>query len=145
VTVQRNVATIYVALLDEGVDAWRPVQAEHVGGDLYRLVGKPPDDEVWPFATGDVVRCEMRTLSGGGGQGEPVLVVCEKSTDSSSNPVQVCYCAEGWICEAHRELPWPHDDCAGPGVRCPRCTPKGGGRRTSKDWRSIASTLRWSE
>jgi hypothetical protein len=29
-----------------------------------------------------------------------------------------CYCAEGWICEAHPERPWPHDDCSGPGMQC---------------------------
>ena len=27
-------------------------------------------------------------------------------------------CAEGWICEAHPDKPWPHDDCAGPGMLC---------------------------
>jgi len=51
-----NAATVYVALLDEGVDVWRPVQAEYLGADLYRLTGAPPDDEAWPFAIGDVVR-----------------------------------------------------------------------------------------
>jgi hypothetical protein len=29
-----------------------------------------------------------------------------------------CNCREGWICEAHPNLPWPHDDCPGPGMRC---------------------------
>lgn len=28
---------------------------------------------------------------------------------------------ELWICEEHPELPWPHDDCAGPGMPC-RCS-----------------------
>jgi hypothetical protein len=72
--------TVYVALLDEHVDVWRPVQAEHVGGDLYRLTGERPDDEVFPFSPGDVVRCQMRTLSGEFARREPVLVACEKST-----------------------------------------------------------------
>jgi hypothetical protein len=27
-------------------------------------------------------------------------------------------CDEGWICEEHPTLPWPHDDCAGPGMPC---------------------------
>jgi Phage integrase family len=28
-------------------------------------------------------------------------------------------CKDGWICEEHPDKPWPHDDCAGPGVQCP--------------------------
>jgi hypothetical protein len=38
-----------------------------------------------------------------------------------TKPARVCFCNEGWICEAHRDLGWPHDDCAGPGMPCPRC------------------------
>jgi hypothetical protein len=75
-----NRTTVYIALLDENVDVWRPVQAEHVGGDLYRLAGERPDDEVWPFSPGDVVRCQIRNLSGDSRRGEPVLVAYEKST-----------------------------------------------------------------
>ena len=26
-----------------------------------------------------------------------------------------------WICEAHPDRPWPHDDCEGPGEPCPGC------------------------
>jgi hypothetical protein len=26
-----------------------------------------------------------------------------------------------WICEQHPDQGWPHDDCAGPGMPCPRC------------------------
>jgi hypothetical protein len=35
----------------------------------------------------------------------------------------LCYCAHGWICEAHQDKPWPHDRCPGPGVICrnPEC------------------------
>ncbi len=29
-----------------------------------------------------------------------------------------CHCVEGWICEEHSELGWPHDECAGPGMPC---------------------------
>jgi hypothetical protein len=71
---------VYVALLDEGVDTWRPVQAEHLGDDLYRLNGERPDDEVWPFLPGDVVRCQVRILSGDSARRQPVLVAYEKST-----------------------------------------------------------------
>jgi hypothetical protein len=74
-------ARIYVALLNEDVDVWRPVEAEHLSGDLYRVTGQAPEDETWPFASGDVVRCEIRMLSGDGGQREPVLVASEKVPD----------------------------------------------------------------
>ena len=40
---------------------------------------------------------------------------------------RVHVCAEGWICEAHPDRGWPHDDrdvldpehCGGPGIECP--------------------------
>jgi hypothetical protein len=27
-------------------------------------------------------------------------------------------CDEGWVCERHPDQPFPHDDCAGPGMPC---------------------------
>ena len=27
-------------------------------------------------------------------------------------------CVDGWICEKHPSLGWPHDDCIGPGMPC---------------------------
>ena len=69
------VTRIYVYLLDEGIDLWRPVDAEKVGDDFYRLIGSPPDDtENWEFKTGSVVRVENRMLSEG-----PALVAVELS------------------------------------------------------------------
>jgi hypothetical protein len=70
---------VYVELLDEGVDVWRPVAAEHLGGDLYHLIGERPENEVWPFATGDVVKCQLRKLSGDYGKLSDMLVAYEKS------------------------------------------------------------------
>lgn len=33
---------------------------------------------------------------------------------------QICV-GEGWLCEQHPDLPFPHDkDCSGPGIPC-RC------------------------
>lgn len=57
---------IYVRLLDEDVDVWRPVAAEPVSGGVYRLASAdPPPDESWEFPPGAVVRCELKRLSGG--------------------------------------------------------------------------------
>jgi hypothetical protein len=71
--------TVHVALLGEGVRAWRPVAADHLGGDLYRLIDETPDDEVWAFTAGDIVRCQMRRLSGDYGKLSDVLVALEIS------------------------------------------------------------------
>jgi hypothetical protein len=32
--------TIYVELLEEGTPCWRPVDAEYLGNELYRIVGE---------------------------------------------------------------------------------------------------------
>ena len=42
---------IYVGLLDEGVEVWRPVQTEHVYGNVYRILDQPYDREIeaWQF------------------------------------------------------------------------------------------------
>ena len=57
--------TVYVELLDEGVDSWRPVRAMKEGPGVFRLHGEPPDDERWAFEPGSLVRCEQRQLSDG--------------------------------------------------------------------------------
>jgi hypothetical protein len=58
-------ATIYVYLLDEAVDVWRPASAEHLRDDIYRIVSGPSDDtERWEFGPGDIVRCRDQDFSG---------------------------------------------------------------------------------
>jgi len=56
---------VYVALLDEGVDCWRPVHAKHIGDDQYVLSGPIPEGEVWEFQPGEIVRCRERTFQDG--------------------------------------------------------------------------------
>jgi len=62
-----SVAQIYIALLDEGVDVWRAVQAERLSGNTYRILNQPYDRSVesWQFEPGDVVLCEMVESSEG--------------------------------------------------------------------------------
>src|SRR5258707_6631795 len=61
-----DMETIYVALLEEGVDVWRPVAAHREGDSIYRITSMPsPDDETWQFPPGSLVSCEWRELSGG--------------------------------------------------------------------------------
>ncbi len=64
----REECIIYVPLLDEGTDVWRPVKAEELEDDLFRI--KAMDDynsadENWRFKPGEIVRCKRRILSGG--------------------------------------------------------------------------------
>jgi len=54
---------IHIKLLDEAVDVWRPVDAEHLGGGDYRVLGPIPADEVWEFQPGDVVCCRKRDFA----------------------------------------------------------------------------------
>jgi len=51
---------IFVRLLDEGVDVWRPVRAELVDDAVYRIVAQDYDRELetWEFEPGDRVLCE---------------------------------------------------------------------------------------
>jgi hypothetical protein len=58
---------IYVALLDEGVRVWRPVDAERIHDDFYRIVDQPYDREAdrWEFEPGDEVICEHIETSEG--------------------------------------------------------------------------------
>jgi hypothetical protein len=61
-------ATVYVKLLDEGTDVWRPVPAEDLGQRQYRMLptdNYDPDDEAWEFLPGTVTICEPRQLSDG--------------------------------------------------------------------------------
>ncbi len=59
--------TIYLSLLDENVSVRRPVQAEHVNGDVYLIVNQPYDRDVerWEFEPGDRVVCEPVETSHG--------------------------------------------------------------------------------
>lgn len=57
---------VYVYLLNEDAHVWRPVPADALGGDRYRLSSEPaPDDEEREHAPGSVVIAKPRELSGG--------------------------------------------------------------------------------
>ena len=71
---------IFIPLLNEGTDCWRPIEAEQVGSDTYRIVGAKPEDELWPVAAGEVVRCERRRFA----DGFEGLVVVVTETDFPS-------------------------------------------------------------
>ena len=73
--------TVYVRMLDEGVNVWRPVPATPIGGGRYRLGvldGGIPSDELWEFPPGVVVECEIQVLMEGVSAG-PTLVAVRKA------------------------------------------------------------------
>jgi len=75
-----RVVQIYVRLLDEGVDVWRPVQAEHLGGSVFRIICQPYDRKVesWQFEPGDEVFCEQIESNEG-----RILAATRKATGSA--------------------------------------------------------------
>jgi len=56
---------IFVPLLDEGTDVWRPAPAAHVKADVYGVPRETSEDEHWKFSPGQLVRCRQQQLSGG--------------------------------------------------------------------------------
>jgi len=56
---------VYIPLLDEGVDVWRPVAAEVIGNGCYRITGNEPNDERWEFPLGTAVRCREHRFEDG--------------------------------------------------------------------------------
>ncbi len=68
--------TVYVRLLDEGVEVWRPVPAERVSEGAYRLSdAPPPEDEAWTFQPGEVVVAERRA----GRMDQPLIALARAS------------------------------------------------------------------
>lgn len=61
------ITQIYVFVLAEGTDVWRPVQAIYEHDNVYRIISPNPDpeDEQWQFSAGDLVRCKSLRFSGG--------------------------------------------------------------------------------
>lgn len=54
--------TVYIELLDEGVDVWRPVEAQWEADGVARLPSDAPEGEAWAFRPGSRVRCERRDI-----------------------------------------------------------------------------------
>jgi hypothetical protein len=69
---------IYVYLVDEGTDVWRPVDAIHIKDSIYRIDPESTisETETWQFLPGDIIRCEEKRLSRG-----VCLVAIEKAVD----------------------------------------------------------------
>ncbi len=62
-----KIEIIYIALLNEAVDVWRPVEAVQIEKYMYQItaVNENPDDEQWQFTTGDTVLCREKHFQNG--------------------------------------------------------------------------------
>jgi hypothetical protein len=56
---------IFVKLLDEGTDCWRPVNANPIGDGVFEVLGIEPFGETWEFAPGTHVRCQQKQFANG--------------------------------------------------------------------------------
>jgi hypothetical protein len=67
-----QMTTIYVPLLNEGTDVWKPVTAEPISRAIYRIVSESPDSdtEEWVYGPGQEVAVEEHVFQ----QGERGLV-----------------------------------------------------------------------
>jgi hypothetical protein len=72
-----QIVEIYMPLLAEGTDCWRPVAAKQCEDGGFEILGTMPADEVWQFAPGKRVRCRLRRFAGG----STALVASELVTD----------------------------------------------------------------
>ena len=60
-----DTVTIYMPLLNEGTHIWRPVIAEHLNRDTFRVIGPMRDDEEWAFPPGSVVTVGRHVFADG--------------------------------------------------------------------------------
>jgi hypothetical protein len=88
-----DTATIHVALLDEGVEVWRPVEARRLTADTYLILGQDYDRsvETWAFAPGTVVRCRRELRDG-----RSILVAIDPADDAVMDDLEALQDTEDW-------------------------------------------------
>ena len=74
--------TIYVQLLNEGSEVYRPVLSKKINDFLYELLDNnyDPEDEEWEFLPGTIVVVEEKILSG-----EKELVAIKECQEKKKN------------------------------------------------------------
>ena len=63
-----NIEIVYVRLLEEGTDVWRPVAAKRLPDGSFELEepeGYDPEDEAWEFPPLARVKCTTRRFADG--------------------------------------------------------------------------------
>lgn len=59
--------TIYIKLVNEPVDVWRPVRAREIDKNTYEILMQEYDGQIeeWQFKPGEIVICERISLESG--------------------------------------------------------------------------------
>lgn len=75
-----DIEEIFVYLLNEGTDVWRPVKARKISQYVYQIIGIDDEhsDEQWEFTEGSLVDCVEKTLSGRFGEVEKCMVAVRR-------------------------------------------------------------------
>lgn len=79
---QEMIVTVFVELLEEGTPTIRGTRAIDMGDSTYKLLpteNYDPEDEIWEFLPGSIVRCR----SGRDNKGNAILIA-----DESTGPVK---------------------------------------------------------
>jgi len=74
-------SVIYMPLLVEGTDCWRPVRAVQVADGVFEVVDQLCEGESWAFAPGSRVRCRNHVFT----TGDRGLVASEYAVASHSH------------------------------------------------------------
>jgi hypothetical protein len=56
---------LFMPLLNEGTEVWRPVAVEPLSNGTYKILGPIPEDEEWAFPPGSIVGSLLRTFNAG--------------------------------------------------------------------------------
>ena len=51
-------------LLGEGTECWRPIRGVHLAEDIFKVIDRIPEDEMWAFAP-ERVRCKSHVFTNG--------------------------------------------------------------------------------
>jgi hypothetical protein len=75
---------------------------------------------------------------------DPSQILAESHAGAAEAIAALVETVGGWVCEEHPDLPWPHDECPGPGVlkdrgRLPAADPRYRGARQAPSARPVAA------
>jgi hypothetical protein len=60
-----KITKIFMPLLNEGTDCWRPVHAKKHSDGVFEILGIMPAGEEWQFTPGKRVRCRPKLFADG--------------------------------------------------------------------------------